>query len=658
MKHLLLSLFAVAGIFSLASAQNFQFGEISPQELDMKQYEKDLTAHAVVLKEFGKTYISTADGLPLEHEYHVKIKIFDSKAFDQGNIKIYTYKGSSDTYEEISDVEAITFYKDDNGFIQQSKLDSKKIIRENINQHHDVVKFAMPNVRNGCIIEYSYRLKSPYRFNFRNWEFQSDIPKIYSEYEAHIPAVYNYNVSMRGAYKLSKNTSELERECFSYYGAKADCSKITYAMSDVPAFVEEDFMTSAKNYLSAIYFELVDYTDLQNGVKHKITKEWRDVDRDLKADDNFGGQLKRKSLMRERIAAVVAGKTDTLEKAKAIYNYIQKNIKWNRFYSAFSVDGIKTALDKHSGSTGDINLALITALNAADINTEAVMLSTRDHGLINKLYPVESDFNDVVAKVNIGNKSYLLDAADPMLPFGLLPMRCINDQGRVVSLDKPSYWIDLTASQKKSKTYLLDLTLQDDGKFKGTITHYSLGYEAYEKRIAIKKFNSIDEYVENLDEKMPKIKILKSEILNLDTLDAPLTEKYEIEYNAYDNLNHDRISFNPFMMDRVTENPFKLADRSFPVDMGAATDTRIILTLHLPDQFTLESNPEPVNVAMPNQGGRFMTSFNNENGLLTFSHIMQLTHAVYSTDEYPYLKELYNKIIQSEKASLVFHKKS
>ncbi len=658
MSKILLALAIILFSSLCATAQDFGFGDVTLEDLSIKSYDKDPSAHAVVLKEFGKTYVSTADGLPLEHEYHVRIKIFDDKGFDNGDVKIILNRDSKDSFEEAYDVQGVTVYPAAGGSMQRSELDRKKIIFEHRDKYHDVMKFAMPNLTNGCVVEYRYKLRSPYRFNFRTWEFQSDIPKIYSEYEAHIPAVYNYNVSLRGAYKLTADKVELERECFSYYGAKADCSKITYAMKDIPAFVEEDYMTAPKNFLSAIYFELLDYTDLQNGSKHAITKTWKDIDYALKTNEFFGGQLKRKSLMQERIQSVIAGKNDSLEKARAVYAYIQKNIKWNEFDGTYSDDGIKSALDKHTGSSGDVNLALITALNAAGIPTEAVLLSTRRHGLVNRLYPVESDFNYVIAKANIGNKSYLLDATDPMLPFGLLPLRCINDQGRVVSLDKPSYWTDLTASQRNSVTDLLDLTLQNDGKLTGTLKHYAFGYEAYEKRLAIKKFNTVDEYVEDIDAKMPKIKIKKFEINNLDSLEMPLTETYEVEINAYDNLDHNRISLNPFIIDHILENPFKLAERTYPVDLGAPSDKRTVLTLHMPGDFVLESAPQPVSVGLPNQGGRFMTALTNDESGITFSHIIQLSHSVYSPEEYPFLKELYNKIVQSEKIGLVFHKKS
>lgn len=652
-------LFALLVSLSIgALAQDFPFGQYSEAEMNMKSYAKDTAAHAVVLREFGKTWLSSAERTPLVHEYHTKIKIFDSKAFSNGDVQLEIYKGDNDSFEQVSEIEAVTFYKDDNGIVQKATLDQKQIFHIKHNKHHDYVKFALPNLRPGCVIEYKYRLESPYLFNFHTWYFQKDIPKIYSEYEAHIPAIYNYNVVLRGPYKLTKNNAELERECFTPGGgAKCDCSKISYIMADVPAFIEESQMTSPQNFLSAIYFELSEYTDLTTGGITKITKDWKDIDYELKHKDEFGSQIKRKDLMKDRIQGVIAGKTDELEKAKATFKFVQKSMKWNGTYSIFSEDGIKKAWDSHSGTVGDINLSLVAALSAAGINTEAVLLSTRENGVVNKLFPVVSEFDYVVAKANIGDKTYLLDATDPLLPFGLLPIKCLNDQGRVMSLDKPSYWIDMVASQKRSSTYALDLTMMDDGKIKGTIIAYSSGYKALERRATIKKFNSVDEFVENMGEKMPKVKILKAEIVNLDSLDLSLSEKYEIEFKPYNGTDNSRLVFNPFIFDQLTENPFKLTERTYPVDWGAQSDDKYILNMHLPDNFTIEGEPEKVAVAMPNGGGRFVTAYVPDTHSFTFSKVTQLNHSVYSPEEYPYLKELFNKIIQTEKADLVFKKK-
>ena len=254
-----------------ATAQNFEFGKFDNAELELTRYDKDTSAHAVVLKEFGKTYISSNDGMPLVYEYHVKIKLFDSKGFDEGDVAVRLYHSDNNTFETVRDIKGITTYKDENGMVHQTELDAGKIYHENRDKHHELVKFALPNLRNGCVIEYTYITESPYRFAFHPWIFQWDIPKIYSEYEAHIPGIYEYNTVLRGYLKLTKNNADLERECFSYYGTKADCSKITYIETDIPAFIEEDYMTAPSNFRSAIYYELAAMTN-SNGVKEKKTQ--------------------------------------------------------------------------------------------------------------------------------------------------------------------------------------------------------------------------------------------------------------------------------------------------------------------------------------------------------------------------------------------------
>jgi hypothetical protein len=371
----------------------------------------------------------------------------------------------------------------------------------------------------------------------------------------------------------------------------------------------------------------------------------------------LGGELKKKGLFKDRIIPVIAGKTDDLAKAKAVYAYVQKLYKWDEHVGIYSVDGLKKALDTHSGSDADINLSLVNALTAAGLNVETVLLSTRENGFVNTLYPVINDFNYVVAKVNIGGQSYLLDATDPLLPFGILPMRCLNDKARVFSLDKPSYWMDMNVAQKQKTTRALDLTLQDDGKVKGTFVRFTSGYDAYEKRKEIKKFNSVDEYVDDLNSKLQKIKIIKSEITNVDSLDLPLGEKYDVEINLYDNANANVLSFNPFFLGRIGTNPFKLTSRSYPVDWGMPSEERFILTMHLPVQYTVETAPQIMNVVLPDNGGRFLTSYQPGDNSFTFSNEIQFNKSIYSSNEYPYLKELYNKIIQSEKAEMVFKKK-
>lgn len=441
-------------------------------------------------------------------------------------------------------------------------------------------------------------------------------------------------------------------------GNKADCGLYKYAMMDVPAFVEEDYMTAKVNFVSSINFELseIQYFD---GRKDKITKEWKDIDQELRNNPSFGGQLRKgKDIFKESLAQLVATENDSLKKAQQIFEFIKNWYTWNDYLDKYSDLGIKKAFDSKTGNVGDINLSLVAALNYAGFKAEPVILSTRDNGLPIEVHPVMSNFNYVVGKVTIGGTSYLLDATDPYLTFGTIPIRCLNGKGRVITAKGSSYWLDITPVAKLKSVSVLDLKLQPDGNFTGKVSNQSQGYDALRERKHISSFNNQDEYIEELDEKWNKIKIVKYEINNLDKLDQPLSQQYEVQIEGFDDINKNKLFLNPFFIDEWSKNPFTAKERLYPVDLGAPLESQLILNLEYPANFQMENPPAPSIVNLPNNGGRFMFSVQNIGNKVILNSVISLNKAIYSSAEYSYLKELFNKIVQSYQTNLIFTKKS
>lgn len=634
-------------------AKDFTFGEYDNNALNMLGYDKDPSAQALVLKEFGRAWITSNGSVAtLIFEYHVRVKLFNNEALKRGHIEIPYYIRNNGSYEEIrtSSVEAITYYKEPNGAMHAASVNPDSINIVKVNKHLNKVVFNMTHLQSGCIIEYRYRLESPFLEKFKTWEFQSDIPKIYSEYEVHIPTVFGYNVSLRGSLKLTKDTTGIEKECFESTNIKSDCTVEDYEISNVPAFKPEPYITSRKNYLSALYFQLTQYesinnfTNLNQAWHLDIASDWSDVDKTLKYNDNFGSQLNRGSLFKDRLSGILEGKTGMLARARAIYAYIQKNIDFNGTNAIYSEDGIKKALDKHTGNSADINLALVAALNEAGITAGAVLISTRDNGTVNKLYPALSEFNYVIAAVNIAGTDYLLDATEPQLQFGVLPLRCLNGPGRVVPLDKPSYWINVVTPQKQTDVYTIDVTLTDAGKLTGTIVHNSKGYAAFLKRTEIASFKAVDDYIKNINI-LPGMHISNLQINNADSLDMPLTETYQVEGNIAAN------SFSPVITDAII-NPFTAATRTYDIDFGMPLLNSYTLTLHLPAGKTIGPLPNGVHSILPNDGGELNTSYELNGNTLIYTRQYQLNKPVYSIAEYPGLKAFFEAIVSAERTEL------
>jgi hypothetical protein len=483
-----------------------------------------------------------------------------------------------------------------------------------------------------------------------------------SEYWARIPHVYHYNITLRGFLKLSKNESSVEKACLGSArdplsgGFSADCVLMKLGMKNIPAFIEEDYMTAKKNFISSVQFELsqVQYPD---GRVDKITKEWKDAEQELRMESRFGVQLRRGKDIEAEVKKLIEGESGELDKAKKVYNFIKDWFVWNETFGKYSEYGISKAFEARKGNVGDINLSLVAALRHAGLEVEPVILSTRANGTVVELHPVLSEFNYVIAKVNIGEKSYLADATEKYYPFGLLPERCLNGKGRAIG-DGKSYWVDLKPNDVGKTVSLYSFVLDDEGVMTGTLETTFIGYDAVNKREEIVSFPSQDEYIRELKGTMGSIEINGYEIKNLDDIEKPITRKLAITLRAFDP-DVSNFLFNPFFFDKWSENPFKSRERLYPVDFAAPVERTIVFNLEYPPGFEIVNLPEKGGLSLPNAGGRFLFEAVAKDGnKLSINNSLSIRKTVFSSSEYHYLKELFNRIIQVQGGELVFKKKA
>ena len=247
--------FLLSAISAISQNMDLSMGKVTYFDLEMKDYKKDTSASAVVLNELGQAFISDQQNEGLIFEHYLKIKILKRRGFGQSNFEIRLHKGVKN--QETMEFVVASTYNLEKGLKKEIKMDAKNIFRQDDRKYSSSVKFTLPDIREGSVIEVKYKINSPFIFNFRSWEFQSDIPKVHSEYWALIPANYIYNIALKGYYKLTKNESSLVEDCFQPGGgAKANCALLKYGMDDVPAFQNEQYMTAESNFISAIHFEL------------------------------------------------------------------------------------------------------------------------------------------------------------------------------------------------------------------------------------------------------------------------------------------------------------------------------------------------------------------------------------------------------------------
>lgn len=636
----------------IGQGNGFPFGAVSSKELAMTNYAADSLATALVLDEFGEVYFNESTG-NMVVEFHQKIKILKSEGVRYGNFS-FTLRKNENDFEKLESVEGATHFLS-LGTIKRLDINKKDIFREE-NRSYTKVSFSLPNVTVGAIVEVKYVFSSPFILVLYPWEFQADIPKIKSGFRALIPANYIYNASLRGYLKLSFNETKVIKDCFSIGGGKADCSLLRFEVKDIPAFHEEEFMTDKSNFLSKINFELseIRYFD---GRYDKVTKEWKDVEQELFEHQDFGNQIKKaRNILEDKIKEITNGTDDPLQKAKLIFNWVKRHYTWNDYDGKYAEQGVKYALENSKGNVGDINLSLLGALQLAKLDAHPVILSTRSNGLPNSLYPVLSEFNYVIVQLQIAEQVYLLDATEPLAGFGLLPERCLNGTGRLLA-KKDSKEVQLISKAKEKSVTSLNIGLKEDGTLAGTMRIISYDYKALEKRRQIHSFGNIENYSASLEREWSLQTVRNMSIENLGEQEKPLTETMEIEFNRDDLANVNRIYFNPFVVGRWTTNPFKLKERNFPVDFGTPQEETVLVVVEYPPGFTLDEMPKEIAMALPNKGGRFTFSCGNIGNKLNITYTLSLSKAIYEAQEYPYLKELFARIVQIKQTDLVLIKK-
>jgi hypothetical protein len=657
MRFQLLPAFALSMMTALGQENGFEFGKVSYDELDMKKYERDTTAAAVVLNEFGEAYFDLENLNKIYLKYHIKIKILKEDGKKYADFEIPLRKSSSTSQEVVRSIKAVSLNREGNSW-KETPLQSKNIFNENFDKDWSVAKFAVPNVRVGSVIDVYYELESPYTYNFVPWHFQTDIPKMKSEFWAQYPAYYQYHITLKGFLPLTLNKAEVIKSCVGstggYGNSGADCTLFKYGMENIPAFKEEAFMTAKRNYISAIAFELEQITQ-RNGAVDKVTNEWKDAERELKEHELFGIQIKRaRNLYEEKAKAMRTVEAEPMALMKNIHDYCKNTFTWDGELDFLTDKGVKKTQETLRGNVADINLTMLAILQEAGIYAEPVLLATRARGQPIQLYPVLSDFNYVLVRARVGDKYFFLDATSPLNTVGFVPEKCLNGQGR--ALGETSAWIDLKPIDKRRIVSDYKIKLDESGAVTGnaTISHY--GYAAATQRYQFLGRDNVVDYVKHRTEQWIGVEASEFAVENERDLTKPFMEKFNVALEDADN-GANIVYFPPFLFQRNDKNPFASTERLYPVDLGVPVEYIYLLSLEFPQTYNVEELPKPIALAMPNSGGRFLFSINSLEGKLTLSCNLSLTKPLYTAAEYHALREIYARYIATLQSIIVLKKK-
>ena len=628
-------------------SQKFELGKVSVEELKEKRHPLDSSASAAVLYKKGNSYFDIQDSKwVIITKVEVRLKIYKKSGYNHANISIPYYVGK-DEKESVIFSDAIT-YNLSGDRIVKTKLLPEGEFTEKVNKNRKVKKIVLPNVEEGSVIEYKYVLKSPFISLIHVWNFQEDIPSDKVEYIVNIPQLFEYNriinsyLPIAEKDELKSRTVDFGSEGLTFYELKS-----TYTMENVPPFVNEGYIDNPINHVSYIKHELASATSLR-GKTHEYATDWAAVIKTIYHNESFGKELEKDSYFEKDIQEVIKGKLGEKEVVKAIFDYVKGRMSSNNI-SGYDCEGsIKRAYVEKTGNVAEINLMLTAMLRYAGLKANPVILSTRDNGYVSFMSIMA--FNYVIAAVELSDGVVLLDATDKDAMPDILPIKVLNGTGYIIREDLSFKEIDLMPVTASQESVLIEAGVNEKGIVEGKLQQKFYNYNALVHKKSYK--NSKDNYLQDLERRF-NIEINSFAEVNEDIVEENLTFIYK---NASDVID-DKIYISPMLFYTMTENPFKQEKRVYPVDFVFPRQTRYIISISIPQGYTVESVPQSSSLVF-NELGSFKFNVSVTGNQIQIAVTNRIYEARIDSQYYAGLKEFYAGMVKKQTEKIVLVKKA
>jgi len=658
---------------SFCQKNDMKFGQIDKENLAMTVYDKDTSASAVVLGDYGDVtfhYLQADGNWYINFTRHRRIKILKKSGYEWANHQILLYdKGNIS--ESVSALKGFTYNLVD-GKIEKEKLTKKSQFREEVSEYYNALKFTMPNIREGSIIEYNYTIKSDYLFQLPSWQFQYSIPVAWSEYNVTIPEYFIYKQLMKGYEPLAVNEkttgngrimlTDVDRT-YDRSGVQSQYAQnniefrteiYRFVAKDMPAFIEEPMLTTADSYKASIDFEL-SILQMPNSVMRNFTATWESINKSLLDHENFGGQLSGGIFLNDEVERITLNYEEPFDRMHAVYHFVQNHMKWNNSNGKYASTSLRNAYNDKGGNVADVNLLLTLMLRKVGLNANPVILSIRSNGIVNPAYPMQTQFNYVIAQVTIDGKIYLLDATDPLCPLDLLPVRCLNGSGRLIC-EKGTDWVSLKPNKSYDYACTANLNLDPKGLMTGTMVIDRDDYAAYRLRKNLESEKSMEKYIESLENAHNGLTIESYSHVNIDSIYYPVREEYNVTIEDNARVTSDFIYFNPLLYEKIEANPFKLQERKYPVDYSYARHEKYKVTINIPQDYQVEEAPDPIHLTLPDKSAVFKYKISVEENKIHLESDFSINKSVFLFSEYLVLKEFYDKMVEKHAEQVVLKK--
>lgn len=310
------------------------------------------------------------------------------------------------------------------------------------------------------------------------------------------------------------------------------------------------------------------------------------------------------------------------------------------------------AVKRGSGNSAEINSVLMAAVKDAGFDVVPILLNPRSMGRLPQMYATLDGINTFILRVTLDDGKFAyLDGTDPDSDVDLLPTELLVDRARIYGVDGNVGWCDISQLSPSSTVINMNLHFDSDLSLRGWITERFTNQSAMQYSSACTKAGSEEKYAEGLEE---------SHHIRIDSLtingrgSALLTQQYAMTRET--EKAGDFIYLDATVIPFLSENPFRSAERSYPVEFDNADSYLIQGTIRLPEGYVVEELPRAVRLNAFNGDITCSYIVQAANGAIQFRMQFKQKRLIFQPGEYADLQAFYGAVVNMCNGKIVLRK--
>ena len=575
-----------------------------------------------------------------ESTMHYLIKVLNERGKENFAESAIEYDS---TFEKIELVYARTIKPDGQVVYVGSRhiRDLSKYLNFPLYSNARVFIISFPEVANGAVLEYKIKIKRSQLVNkkdfFLSYPVQNYEPIISAEFSLTIPKERDLKIKI-----INEEYNDFGADLKPIKDEKGDNLIYRWQFKNIPQIIPEPGMPSDVEVNPTVF--LSTFAKWQD-----IYSWWWELAKNkIKTDGSISAEVKR----------LIKGKLTDLEKARAIYNFCAKDIRY------VAVEYGEAGYEPHPaseifrnkyGDCKDQAVLLVTMLKEAGLDASLVLISTKQYYNLNNDFP-SGLFNHCIAVLYLENKAVFLDPTAETCSFGDLPL---GDQGRKVLVFKENgYSIEETPLYLGEHNLIkqeLKIKVNADESIVGAKTNVTIG--AFDQRQRYWLLYTQPELIQNalkniIQEVSIGARLGNYKIENLNDLNTPVLLSYDFSGPEYFT-KAGPLRIMPQLASIDTSLVSK-ESRKYPIDSGLLDKRESSLEITIPKNFVVKYMPD--NVKIDSLWFDFKQEYSFKNNKIYLKQLSYSKRNKITKEEYVRFKSFMENLARSVKQRIVLEK--